>query len=201
MKLYTRTGDNGSTGLYGAERVEKTHPRVEAYGTVDELSSLLGVARAQNMAQPTPQPELEADLYHLQDLLYELGSDLATRIGSPYASKVRRIDVQDITELEALIDRYSEAAPPLKHFIHPAGTPVAAALHLARAVARRAERDVLRLMAAEDTNPQTQIWLNRVSDLLFAMARATNIQCGVAEETLAVRPRTTEDKGKEYQDS
>lgn len=188
MKLYTRTGDQGTTGLYGAERIEKTHPRVEAYGTVDELSSFLGVARAQNMAHPAPDAGLEADLYELQDLLYELGSDLATRQGSSYSAKVRRISAQDVADLEAMIDRYSENAPKLRHFIHPAGTPVAAALHVARAVARRAERDVLRLMTVEEVNPQTQVLLNRLSDLLFAMARATNALHALSEEKLAVRP-------------
>ena len=189
MKLYTRTGDGGQTGLYGADRVSKTHPRVEAYGTVDELNSVLGLARAHNARSHTPQADAEADLEYLQNALFDLGADLATRQDSPYAKNIARIDEQDVAYLETVIDRYQDGVAPLTHFIHPSGTPVGASLHVARSVARRAERDVLRLMDVEDANFQAQIYLNRVSDLLFVMARAVNARAGLSEEAWKVKPR------------
>ncbi len=189
MKLYTRTGDGGTTGLYGADRVSKAHPRVEAYGTVDELNSALGLARAHN-AQMQPNDEaLEADLEYLQNALFDLGADLATRAGGPYEKNLSRLDEEDISHLEAMIDRYQAEAPAFTGFIHPGGTPVAAALHIARTVARRAERDVIRLLEVEPANPQTQVYLNRVSDLLFIMARAANARSGVSEERWNVKKR------------
>ena len=189
MKLYTRTGDGGQTGLYGAERVSKIHPRVEAYGTVDELNSALGLARAYNARSHAPQADLETDLEYLQNALFDLGADLATRDDSPYAKNIARMDEQDVAHLESVIDRYQDALEPLTHFIHPSGTPAAASLHLARSIARRAERDVLRLMEAESANPQAQVYLNRVSDLLFVMARAAASRAGLSEEAWKVKPR------------
>ena len=189
MKLYTRTGDGGQTGLYGADRVSKTHPRVEAYGTVDELNSVLGLARAHNVCSHAPQADVETDLEYLQNALFDLGADLATRQDSPYAKNIARMDAEDAAYLEAVIDRYQDRWKPLKHFIHPSGTPVGASLHVARSVARRAERDVLRLMEVEDANLQAQIYLNRVSDLLFVMARAVNARAGLSEEAWKVKPR------------
>ncbi len=189
MKLYTRTGDGGQTGLYGADRVSKTHPRVEAYGTVDELNSMLGLARAHNGRSHAPQADLESDLEYLQNALFDLGADLATRQDSAYAKNVARLDEQDVAALETMIDRYQSGVEELRHFIHPSGTPVAASLHVARSVARRAERDVLRLMEAEDANLQAQIYLNRVSDLLFVMARAVNARAGLSEEAWKVKAR------------
>ena len=189
MKLYTKTGDGGQTGLYGADRVPKTHPRVEAYGTVDELNSFLGLARAHNTRSHKPDPDIDADLEYLQNALFDLGADLATRSGTTYEKKVSRIDAEDVAHLEALIDRYQEGAPPFTGFVHPGGTPAAAALQVARAVARRAEREVLRLMEAEPANPQVQIYLNRVSDLLFVMARALNARSGLSEEAWLVKGR------------
>lgn len=183
MKLYTRTGDGGQTGLYGADRVSKASTRVDAYGTVDELNSAIGLARAHG-AGP-----LDADLEYLQNALFDVGADLATRSGSPYEKNVSRIDAQDVQFIEALIDRHAEAAPPLRNFVHPGGTPAAAALHVARTVARRAERDVIRLLQEEEANMHVQVYLNRVSDLLFAMARAANHAAGMAEEQWAVKGR------------
>lgn len=179
MKLYTKTGDGGTTGLYGADRVSKAHPRVEAYGTVDELNSLLGVARAH---QAQADLALDSDLAYLQDALYDLGADLSTRTGSPYEKNVNRLDEQDVQFIEAMIDRYQEEAPPIKWFIHPGGTLTGATLQLARAVARRAERDVIRLMELEEANHFAQVYLNRLSDLLFAMARVVNHRAGLSEE-------------------
>ncbi len=188
MKLYTKTGDGGSTGLYGADRVSKAHIRVEAYGTVDELNSAIGLARAASVGQDWAGP-LDADLEDLQNALFDVGADLATRSGGVYEQKLSRIDAQDVAHLEALIDRYQETAPPFTGFVHPGGTPTAAALHLARTVARRAEREVIRLMQEEEANPQVQVYLNRVSDLLFVMARAANQAAGVEEEAWLVKGR------------
>ncbi|SMB92331.1 cob(I)yrinic acid a,c-diamide adenosyltransferase [Deinococcus hopiensis] len=186
MKLYTRTGDSGSTGLYGADRVSKAHVRVEAYGTVDELNSLLGLARA-HAAQP--DAGMDADLEYLQNALFDVGADLATRLESPYGQKLSRMDAEDIAFLEAVIDRYQEAVPPLTAFVHPGGTPLAATLQVARAVARRAEREVIRLTHEEEVNGHVQVYLNRVSDLLFVMARAANARAGVGEERWTVKGR------------
>ncbi|MDL2345414.1 cob(I)yrinic acid a,c-diamide adenosyltransferase [Deinococcus sp. MIMF12] len=183
MKLYTKTGDGGSTGLYGADRVSKAHVRVEAYGTVDELNSAVGLARALG-AGP-----LDPDLDYLQNALFDLGADLATRQESPYGQKLSRIDAQDVAHLEALIDRYQEEAPPFTGFVHPGGTPAAAALHVARTVARRAEREVIRLAHEEDINEHVQVYLNRLSDLLFVMARAANQAAGLGEQAWMVKGR------------
>ncbi len=191
MKLYTKTGDRGQTGLYGADRVSKGSARVEAYGTVDELNSAIGLARAHLHAAPQDDASarLDADLAYLQNALFDLGADLATREESPYAKNISRLDEQDVTALEALIDRYQEGAPPFTNFVHPGGTPTAAALHLARTIARRAERDVVRLAETEAVNLQGQIYLNRVSDLLFIMARAENTRAGLNEEAWHVKGR------------
>jgi len=189
MKLYTRTGDNGSTGLYGADRVSKAHVRVEAYGTVDELNSVVGLARAHNTRSHAPDAALDTDLEYLQNALFDLGADLATRQESAYAKNLSRIDAQDTAFLEAVIDRYQEGAPPFTGFVHPGGTPTAAALHVARTVARRAEREVIRLAHEEEINPHVQVYLNRVSDLLFVMARAANQSAGLSEQAWTVKKR------------
>ncbi len=189
MKLYTRTGDEGQTGLYGSDRVSKGHQRVEAYGTVDELNSLLGLARAHLARAHKPDPALDADLNSLQDALFDLGADLATRSESPYSKNVARMDEEDVTRLEALIDAYQEGVPPLTHFIHPGGSQAAATLQVARSVARRAEREVIRLMDEEDVNKQARVYLNRLSDLLFVMARVANHRAGLSEEEWQVKKR------------
>lgn len=189
VKLYTRTGDGGSTGLYGADRVSKGHPRVEAYGTVDELNSVLGLARAHNNAASSPDQELDQDLEYLQNALFDLGADLATRNGGSYEKNLSRMDEQDAKFLEEMIDRYQADSPPFTGFVHPGGTTTAAALQMARAVARRAERDVIRLMEMEEVNKHTQVYLNRVSDLLFIMARAVNARSGLVEEAWIVKKR------------
>ena len=181
MKLYTKTGDGGTTGLYGADRVSKAHPRVEAYGSVDELNSVLGVVRAHNAAG-AQDAELDVDLNYLQNALYDLGADLSTRTGSAYEKNVSRLDAADLADIEGMIDRYMDAAPPIKWFIQPGGTLTAAQLQVARAVARRAERDVIRLMEVEEANHAAQVYLNRLSDLLFAMARVVNHRAGLSEE-------------------
>lgn len=191
MKLYTKTGDDGSTGLYGADRVSKGHIRVESYGTVDELNSIVGVARAtlgQEQAA-TNTTDIDRDLEYLQNALFDLGADLATRLGGTYEKNLSRIDAADVSHLEQLIDHYQAEAPVFKGFVHPGGVLSAAHLQHARSVARRAEREVIRLMSEEETNAQAQIYLNRLSDLLFVIARALNVRCGVAEEAWLVKGR------------
>lgn len=180
--MYTRTGDKGETGLYGTDRVSKAHPRVEAYGTVDELNSILGVARAHLRGESDPYPRLDADLEYLQNALFDLGADLATRNDSRYQAKLVRMDAEDSATLEGLIDLYQAEAPAMTGFVHPGGTLAAAQLQVARAVARRAEREVIRLGELEEYNPEVKVYLNRLSDLLFAMARAVNAHAGMTED-------------------
>ena len=180
MKVYTRTGDDGTTGLFGGDRVAKSHPRIAAYGTVDETNAVLGVARAHlSSAAPGDNRGLGALLARLQEELFVLGGDLA----SPHSTKypVPRIEPGHVAALEADIDRLEEGVAPLKHFILPAGSPTAAALHLGRTVARRAERLVVELAALEPISAPAATYLNRLSDLLFVMARAANAAEGVAE--------------------
>ncbi|WP_027883260.1 cob(I)yrinic acid a,c-diamide adenosyltransferase [Meiothermus rufus] len=186
MKIYTKTGDQGETGLYGAERVGKDHPRVEVYGTVDEANSAIGLARA---LLPPAHSDLQADLEYLQNALFDLGADLATREGGPYERNLARIDAKDVQHLEALIDRYQEEAPRFTGFIHPGGHPAAAALHLARTIARRAERCLVALMRQEKVNPEALRYLNRLSDLLFTLARVVNQREGYSEEGWRVKKR------------
>ncbi|MCS7058160.1 MAG: cob(I)yrinic acid a,c-diamide adenosyltransferase [Meiothermus sp.] len=186
MKIYTKTGDGGETGLYGAERVGKDHPRVEAYGTVDEANSAIGLARA---LLPGAHKDIHADLEYLQNALFDLGADLATRTGSPYERNLSRIAGEDVERLEALIDRYQEEAPQFRGFVHPGGHPAAAALHLARTIVRRAERQVVGLMRREEVNPEVLRYLNRLSDLLFTLARVLNRREGFVEEGWLVKGR------------
>jgi cob(I)alamin adenosyltransferase len=184
MKIYTKTGDKGETGLYGADRVPKNHPRVEAYGTVDEANSAIGMARA-----TLNQPDIQADLEYIQNALFDLGADLATRPGGPYEKNLARMDDEDVAKLEQLIDRYQEEAPVFTGFVHPAGHPAAAALHLARTVTRRAERCVVTLLETEEANPAAMRYLNRLSDLLFTLARVINKREGFSEEKWLVKKR------------
>lgn len=184
VKIYTRTGDAGQTGLYGGERVSKASRRVEAYGTVDEANSAVGLARAL-----LADPEVDAVLASVQNALFDVGADLATPQDSPYARKVSRIDAGDVSALEALIDRFEAGNAPLSSFVHPGGAPAAAALHVARAVARRAERETLRLEADEPSNHEVARYLNRLSDFLFVLARAVNARAGIPEARWLVKGR------------
>jgi cob(I)alamin adenosyltransferase len=184
MKIYTKTGDAGQTGLYGGERVSKTAQRVEAYGTVDECNSAIGMARA-----AMTDAELDGVLAGVQNALFDVGADLATPDGSQYAKNVSRMDAQDVEGLEALIDTYQEQCPPWSNFIHPGGTPAAAALHLARTIARRAEREVIRLEEIETANHEVTRYLNRLSDFLFILARVVNARAGVNEAGWHVKGR------------
>ena len=186
MKIYTKTGDQGETGLYGAERVIKAHPRVEAYGTVDEANSALGLARS---LLPPFHPDLHDLLERLQNALFDLGADLATRLGSPYEKNIARMDAEDVEVLEKAIDRYMEESPPFTGFVLPGGHPAAAALHLARTIVRRAERKVVALSREEPINPEAIRYLNRLSDLLFVLARVVNQREGVQEAAWLVKGR------------
>lgn len=178
MKIYTKTGDTGETGLFGGGRVSKSHARVAAYGDVDELSTHLGLA-----ATFVDEEMLSAEIRRIQEDLFVVGADLATpfEAGERIEEKTVRLDDGRVSELERLIDRLSEAAPALRHFILPGGTPAAAALQVARAVCRRAERSVVALSAAESVSPGLLVYLNRLSDLLFVMARYANAAAGVEE--------------------
>ena len=170
MKIYTRTGDDGTTGLFAGGRVPKTHRRVEAYGAVDELNSILGIARASG-----PQPAVTVLLELVQRQLFQLGADLASAEDAP---GILRLGVEEITRLEAEIDRMTAQLPPLRNFILPGGTLAASQIHLARTVCRRCEREVLRM---EEGRQDTAIYLNRLSDFLFTLARFENRLSGMSE--------------------
>lgn len=176
-KVYTKFGDGGKTYLANGEVVSKTHPRVVAYGEVDELNSFVGLVRS-NLTGPLK--DLDGVLRDVQNDLFTLGGDLATPPNAPF--KVKRMDMERITWIENLIDRYNGELPPLKEFILPAGHGVAALLHVARTVCRRAERTVVGIMEDEGINPNVQIYLNRLSDLLFVLARWVNHRVGLGEE-------------------
>ena len=162
-KIYTRTGDAGTTGLADGSRVNKDSPRIEAMGTVDELNSSIGVLLA-IMTSPALQP-LHAALTPVQHRLFDIGGELAI-------PGVDIIDAADVAALEQLIDRFNAELPPLKEFILPGGSQQIAQAHLARSICRRAERRYLTLTAADTTNPQALTYLNRLSDLLFVIARS-----------------------------
>lgn len=168
MKIYTKTGDSGETSLFGGERVPKDALRIEAYGCVDELNSLLGVVRSLK-----PKKKIDAILDLLQHQLFELGADLATPGGTKDAH-IPRIAAAHAEELEKVIDALESKLNPLKVFILPGGSKVASHLHLGRTVCRRAERAVVRLSRKENIGRDVIVYLNRLSDLLFVMARFAN---------------------------
>ena len=174
MKIYTKTGDAGETGLFGGPRVRKDHARIEAFGTVDELNSQLGVVRT--LAVPAGFDPL---LRRVQCELFDLGAQLATP-----GSDEERITAAHVAALEVEIDRHEAGLEPLKCFILPAGTPLAAAIHVARTVCRRAERRVVTLGTEDGVIiPANAIeYLNRLGDLLFVLARAANRRAGVADD-------------------
>ena len=170
-KIYTRTGDAGDTGLASGQRVSKSDPRVEAYGTVDELNAIVGVAR---LHCETNQ-RVDAMLGRIQNELFDLGADLATPHDPAPKWEALRIVASQVERLEAEIDALNENLDPLDSFILPGGSVLSAHLHLARTVARRAERDAIRLMETGATvTPEAVKYLNRLSDLLFVAARHAN---------------------------
>lgn len=171
-RLYTRSGDAGQTALFGGGRVPKDHPRVEAYGAVDELNSALGVAVAF-----LRQRRVIALLQDVQNELFNIGSELASEGGSDQAAAVGRLFREPearIAALEKLIDEYDTRVPPLRTFVLPSGSQAGTLLHLARAVCRRAERAAVRLAGQEAVNPAILTYLNRLSDLLFVLSRYVN---------------------------
>jgi cob(I)alamin adenosyltransferase len=176
MKIYTKTGDSGETSLFDNTRVSKADPRVDAYGEVDELNACLGAARAAGV-----DPDVAGLIESLQKDLFALGARLAdpsARI-APRVDKVT-IDGATVQRLEQAIDRLEETLPPLRRFILPGGSPAGALLHLARTVCRRAERRVIAL-GADVVDPILIVYLNRLSDLLFVVARAVNHRSGIPE--------------------
>lgn len=179
MRLYTGTGDDGTTGLFGGGRVPKDNPRVAAYGEADGLNGSLGFAAAHCQ----PGEELGEVLAELQHLVFRLGADLATPPASTHEDKVRRIKEGDVATLEGHIDRIDGANEDLKVFVLPGGCELAARLHLARDAARRCERAMVTLLSIEPNGVSTAAmqWINRCSDLLFAMARAANRFAGVPD--------------------
>jgi cob(I)alamin adenosyltransferase len=180
MKIYTKTGDAGTTGLFGGGRVGKDHPRVEAYGDVDELNAVLGLARAVEV-----MPRIDEVLVPIQRDLFAIGALLAT----PDREKMRqhlekaRVDEERVAQLERAIDEADRELEPLRAFVLPGGTPKAAALHVARTVCRRAERRVVRLQADEQLPHLVVVYLNRLSDLLFTLARLANRRANAGEVT------------------
>jgi cob(I)alamin adenosyltransferase len=176
MKIYTRTGDDGTTGLFGGGRRSKADARVEAYGTVDEANASIGVARA--AALP---PEVDAVLADVQRDLFTIGAELACVPGSEAKLKMTLIDEADAQRLERAIDDAEEGLTPLRSFVLPGGSQGAAALHVARCVSRRAERRVIVLAADGSVRHEIIVYLNRLSDLLFTLARRTNHVAGVPD--------------------
>lgn len=183
-KVYTRTGDTGQTSLVGGKRVSKASLRVDAYGDVDELNSVIGLARSKVQDQ-----EIDEALGVIQNDLFTLGADLA----SPADIEVPRIDESFVKTLEAYSDSYLAQVEPLKEFILPGGSGAGAALHVARTIARRAERRVVELSESEELNAQTIVYLNRLSDLLFILARIANHRAGIPEKMTDFSKRTRHD--------
>lgn len=169
VRIYTRTGDKGKTGLFDGSRVEKDDLRVETYGTVDELTSVLSLARL-----AVDEPTLQEELREIQRFLFIVGADLATppsKEGERSGKEVRRVAEEDVARLETLIDRYWEQVDPMDQFIVPGETPAAAHLHVARTVCRRAERLCVRLAREGPVGAEVVRYLNRLSDLLFTWGR------------------------------
>jgi cob(I)alamin adenosyltransferase len=182
MTLYTRTGDDGTTGLFGGDRVGKDHARIEAFGAVDELNASLGLAIVAVDAGSGPfAGRLLAILTALQSRLFDLGADLATPAGARHERKVPRIRAEHVTESERWIDEIDSGNAPMRQFVLPGGSELAARLHLARTIARRAERRMVHLGREAEINPQAMILMNRLSDLLFAMARRANREAGLPD--------------------
>jgi cob(I)alamin adenosyltransferase len=183
-RIYTRTGDQGMTGLVGGSRVKKSALRIETYGTLDELSSAIGVARAKLRRHLAVQPraqKLDRWLAWTQDKLFDLGSELAT---PPADRRENRVSVgtTDVRALEGAIDAAQRELPPLANFIHPGGSQPGAQLHFARTICRRAERCLVALIDLEETSMQEGLtFLNRLSDALFVWARWINDALGITE--------------------
>ena len=175
-RIYTKTGDAGMTGLGGGRRVPKDSPRVVAYGTVDELNSAIGVALASGLSE-----RLVGELGRVQNELFDLGADLCWPLDDERRARIPTVQPHHIARLEATIDELNDAVGPLTNFLLPGGSPGAAALHLARTICRRAERETIGLARDEAVGDLVLPYLNRLSDALFVMARYENHTRGVAE--------------------
>jgi cob(I)alamin adenosyltransferase len=175
MKIYTKTGDDGTTGLIGGSRVRKDDAAIECYGTVDELNASLGLAAV------VADEALSDWLRKIQGELFTIGSHLATPTDEKRAASLPEIDASWITRLESQIDDAEKSLPPLKNFILPGGTELAARLHLARTVCRRAERSLVNLHSQREVDPVILTYMNRLSDWLFVTARRANHAAGVAD--------------------
>ncbi len=182
--IYTKTGDTGDTSLFGGGRVGKEDERVEAYGQVDELNSAIGVARAEGLG------EMDALAGDLQNQLFTVGAVLATPASSKAAAAIPKLNPEWTTAMERAIDKFDTEIPPLANFILPAGTKAAAALHHARTVCRRTERRVVPLLRAGKVGTETITYLNRLSDLLFTMARVANHRAGVKDVPWVQPPKS-----------
>lgn len=178
-RIYTRTGDAGETGLFGGGRVRKDDLRVTAYGTVDELNAVLGVAHTAFAAMGTPPVELDAFVVRVQHQLFNLGAELATPRPADFGTNI--VADADVVWLEQAIDAWEADLSPLKTFILPGGSAAAAHLHWARTVSRRAERLIVRLAASEPIRGEVIRYINRLSDALFIAARAANRLAGVTD--------------------
>ncbi len=176
IKIYTKTGDRGETGLFAGGRVPKDHLRVETYGSVDELNAVIGIARTQ-----LQDAEVDAALHRIESELFSLGADLATPLDAASA-RVVRMDEPMVERLEQEIDRFEEELQPLTHFILPGGSAGGATLHFARTVCRRAERHAVGLAREAPINDASMRYLNRLSDWLFVAARLINTRAGQPEE-------------------
>ncbi len=175
MKIYTKRGDKGNTSLFGGTRVSKSSARIKAYGTVDELNSVVGLAASRGLSEAGTQWAKK-----IQEDLLVLGADLSTP--PTYKERIERMDEETILELEEAIDRMEEELPQLKNFILPGGAPAGATLHLARTVCRRAERAAVQCEKEEDISDAAIKYLNRLSDFLFVLARFENKQAGSRED-------------------
>jgi len=201
--LYTRTGDDGSTGLFSGTRVDKDAPRIEAYGSIDELNSCVGwtrteIAACRALAAARPAPAgidldalavMDRILEALQSRLFELGADLATLQGSKFDDRVTRIVDADVRDAEGWIDEADAGNAPLRTFVLPGGSELAARLHVARTVCRRAERSIVSLSHDEPVGEAVIRFVNRTSDLLFALARRANLALGVPDVPWSARPK------------
>ena len=176
MKIYTKTGDSGQTGLFGGARVSKASERVSTYGQIDELNSVVGLARAHGI-----ESRKNAWLARIQSELFDLGAELSTVQEKQSMVAQHHLGEEDIAKLEAAIDELETELTPLKAFVLPGGTTTASALHLARTVCRRAERSLVALAASEPVRPEVIRYVNRLSDLLFVMARSANRDEGLAD--------------------
>lgn len=186
MKIYTKTGDDGTTGLFNGQRVEKFNDRVEAYGTIDELNSIIGIAisflKSSNQAQNSNhKSELLSNLSTISNLLFNLGSDLATPLNPKPKFEVPRITNEQVELIENWIDKYDESLEKLSYFILPGGSNSSSFLHQARTVCRRAERQIVKLSKEEELNPNSIIFVNRLSDYLFTAARFANFYENLAD--------------------